>query len=239
MKGYIHSIETFGTVDGPGMRYVIFLQGCFFRCLYCHNPDTWMINSGKKMSINEIVSDVKKYINYIKYGGVTLSGGEPLLQAKFVYKLVKKLKKLGIHIAIDTAGSVPLKISKKIIDNVDLVLLDVKSLNNDLHKKITGCFNDNTLKTLSYCEQIQKTVWVRYVVVPGLTDSIQDLEELADFLKNYKCVKNVEIIPFHKMGEYKWKELGVNYELQQTIEPSKTQIENIKLLFKNKGLNVK
>lgn len=239
MKGYIHSIETFGALDGPGIRYVIFMQGCFYRCQYCHNPDTWNLKNGTIMSVSQIVNDVKQYLSYIKNGGVTLSGGEPLLQTKFVYKLIKKLKKLGVHVALDTAGSLPICQSKEIIDGVDLVLLDIKALDGKLHETITGFSNDNTLDTLKYCESTNKKVWIRHVVVPELTDDTTNLEKLAKFIKQFKCVECVEIIAFHKMGEYKWEKLGVDYKLKTTTPPSNTRIEEIKQMFRKIGLKVK
>ena len=182
--------------------------------------------------------DIEKYENYIS-GGVTFSGGEPLIQSEFVFKLAKILKKKNIHVAIDTAGSVPLSKSKKAIDVADLILLDVKALNAQKHKEITGFDNENTLKTLKYCESLQKLVWIRYVIVPGLTDDENDAKNLATFLKEYKCVERVEIIPFHKMGEYKWKELGIEYKLEKTQIPTATKIQKIKQIFKSFGLFVK
>jgi len=239
MKGYIHSVETFGAVDGPGIRYVVFLQGCPLRCQYCHNPDTWKLKDGKVTSVRKIVKKIKPYLNYIKDGGVTISGGEPLLQAKFVYRLIKKLHKLNINVAIDTAGSLPLSVSKKVIDICDLVLLDIKALENELHKEVSGNSNINMLETLNYCEKIHKDVWIRHVVVPGLTFNENKLEELAKFLTNYKCVKNVELIGFHKMGEYKWKELKLDYKLYKTPEASNEQMQTAKKIFEKYELPIK
>ena len=239
MKGFIHSVETFGAVDGPGIRYVIFMQGCPIRCQYCHNPDTWKVCGGTKISISKIVKDIKPYLNYIKNGGVTISGGEPLLQADFVYKLIKKLHKIGVSVAIDTAGSLPLDKTKKAIDESDMLLLDIKALDDDVHKKVTGTSNKNMFETLNYCEKSNKPVWVRHVVVPGLTYDEEKLEELAKFLVNYKCVKNIELIGFHKMGEFKWKELCLDYKLYNTPEASKEQMKTAKQIFKKYKLPIK
>jgi len=239
MKGYIHSVETFGAVDGPGIRYVVFMQGCPIRCQYCHNPDTWKVKVGTEVSVSQLVKDIKPYINYIKLGGVTISGGEPLLQAKFVYRLIKSLHKLGLNVAIDTAGSLPLDSTKKTIDASDMLLLDIKAIDNDLHKQVTGTSNKNMLETINYCEKTNKPVWVRHVVVPGLTYDEKHLEELAKFLVNYKCVKNIELIGFHKMGEFKWKELVLEYKLLETPEASKEQMKTARDIFEKYNLPVR
>lgn len=236
MKGYIHSIETFGAVDGPGVRFVVFMQGCPLRCLFCHNPDSWKIKDGKLVSVNSLVREIKKYKNYIE--GVTLSGGEPLMQPKFAFKLVKKIKKLGLNVAIDTSGSIPLNITKKIIDLADYILLDIKGLDNDLNIKITGMSNENTLKTLNYCEEINKSIWIRQVVVPWLTLSEDYLTNLAKFLTSYKNIKSVDLLPFHKFGEFKWKELGEDYKLYETPEPTREEIIKAREIFAKYNLPI-
>lgn len=233
--GYIHSTETFGAVDGPGIRYVIFLQGCPLRCLYCHNPDSWKLKDGKKRSISELIKEIKPYMNYLKNGGVTLSGGEPMLQHEFCFKLVKKLKKMDIHVAIDTAGSIPLKFSQKIIDASDLLLLDIKALNQELCVNLTSAENSNTLKTLDYCEKIEKPVWIRHVIVPGYTLNMDYLEELAQYLEKYKCIQMIELIPFHKMGEFKWKMLNLDYKLYDVLEPTDEEMKKVKKIFIKHG----
>lgn len=236
MKGYIHSVETFGAADGPGVRYIVFMQGCPLKCLYCHNPDSWKINVGEQKTVKQVVNGIKPYLNYITSGGVTISGGEPLMQPKFVYKLIKKLHKLNIKVALDTAGSLPLKHTKKVIDVADMLLLDIKSLNNDLNKTITGLDNFNTLETLNYCEKTNKPVWIRHVVVPNYTLDYAELENLAKFLSGYKCVDRVELLPFHKMGEYKWKELGFDYKLYDVPVPTANQMEKANKIFKKYNL---
>lgn len=239
MKGFIHSIETFGAVDGPGIRYVVFMQGCPLRCLFCHNPDSWKINSGKKMSVGELIKDIKSYENYIKDGGVTFSGGEPLLQAEFVEKTTKKLKKMGFHVAIDTAGTIPLEKSQKAIELCDLVLLDVKAFDSALYQTITGGSDLNNKATLEFCEKIKKPVWVRHVVVPSYTLDEKHLESLAIYLSKFSCIENVELLPFHKMGEFKWKELGFDYKLYETQPPTQEEMEKVKAIFRKYNLPVK
>ncbi|HQM96920.1 MAG TPA: pyruvate formate-lyase-activating protein [Clostridia bacterium] len=253
VKGWIHSIESFGTVDGPGIRYVLFVQGCLLKCLYCHNPDTWSVyedrdkhkkdtvcakRSGEMTDSETIVNDILSYRGYIKTGGVTISGGEPLMQIEFVLDIIKRCKENGIHTAIDTSGCISVTRSKAVIDEVDLVLLDIKSLDNEQAIKLTGSSNVNTLATLDYCEKINKNVWVRHVLLPGWTMDMKRLNDLADYLKPYKCIEMVELLPFHKMGEYKWKELGLDYTLSKTAEPARKDIEMVKQIFINKGFSL-
>ena len=239
VQGRIHSIETFGAVDGPGVRYVLFMQGCPLKCKYCHNPDSWNTTEGKVVTSEEIADDIKSYLNFIKKGGITISGGEPLLQADFILDLIKRCKKLGLHTAIDTAGSIPLERSQAVIDEADLLLLDIKSLDDDICTDLTGVSNSNTLKTLEYCESIGKPVWIRHVMVPGITLNNNLLEKLADFLKDYSCIENVELLPFHKMGEYKWEQLNMKYELYDTPQPEPEQIKMAKEIFIKRGLPIK
>ncbi len=237
MEGYIHSIETCGTLDGPGIRYVIFLQGCPLRCKFCHNPDSWQINAGKKTSVNDLMEDILRYKNYIKTGGITLSGGEPLLQAQFATALFKECKRNGIHTAVDTSGAIPLSVSKEAIDEADLVLLDIKSIDTAKCQDLTGKGNEEVLKLLDYLEQTGKEVWIRHVVVPGITENDEDIERMAEYLSRYTVIKRVEVLPFHKMGEYKWKQLNMKYELEDTPTPKKESIEKIKSLLRKYKLN--
>lgn len=236
--GHIHSIETFGAVDGPGVRFILFLQGCPLRCLYCHNPDTWNMQDGKVVSTEEIVENVLSYKNYIKSGGVTLSGGEPLIQHDFVLDLLKKLKEHNIHTAIDTSGAVPLTKCSDLIDNADMLLLDIKALDNELCTTITGQGNENALKILDYCEKTGKKIWVRHVMVPELTLDKTRLIKLANYLSSYTCIEKVELLPFHKMGEYKWEEINTDYKLRDTRQPENQEIENAKDIFRQRNLNI-
>lgn len=231
MKGYIHSFESFGTLDGPGTRFIIFVQGCPIRCVYCHNPDTWDIKNGKKISANKIIKKIKSIKNYLTNGGVTISGGEPLLQPKFVLKLIKKIHKLKLSVAIDTAGTVFTKQSRKVLKLCDLVLLDIKALNNVLCKKLTGSSNCNTLKTLDYCQSINKDVWIRHVLVPNYTLEENNIKSLAKYLSNYTCVKKVEFLPFSKLGEHKYKQLNFPYSLYKIKEPTLNKVKQITDLF--------
>lgn len=237
-KGYIHSIETCGTVDGPGLRYVVFFQGCPLRCKFCHNPDTWKVNAGKETSVDELVEDILKYRNFIKNGGVTLTGGEPLLQADFAAELLKRLKSEGIHTAIDTSGAIPLEKCKEAVDTADLILLDIKSIDTVVAKDLTGKGNEDALALLDYLESTGKAVWIRHVVVPGITENYEAIEKLGQYLEKFTVIDRVEILPFHKMGEYKWKELGYNYELLDTKTPEKASIDTIKDILRKHKLKV-
>ncbi|NMA65361.1 MAG: pyruvate formate lyase-activating protein [Clostridiaceae bacterium] len=238
MQGYVHSIETCGTVDGPGIRYVIFFQGCPLRCKYCHNPDSWKVNAGQKYSVNHLMEDILRYKNFIKSGGVTLTGGEPLMQADFAAGILKECKRHGIHTAIDTSGAIPLSTCKNAVDEADLVLLDIKSIDTFKCKDLTGKGNEDALKFLDYCEKTEKEVWIRHVVVPGITENYDDIEEMGKYLSNYKVISRIEILPFHKMGEYKWKELGLDYELEKILPPEKESIKKIKNILRKYNLNV-
>lgn len=213
----VHSFETFGTVDGPGIRFVLFLQGCHLSCLYCHNKDSCSIGTGQNMTLTEIVEKIDRYKEYIinSNGGVTVSGGEPLLQADFVREFFKCLKEKGYHTALDTSGAFPM--SNKIIEVLkytDLVLLDIKHIDNEKCIQLTGKPNTYTLEFAKYLSDKNIKMWIRQVLVPGYTDDEDDLLKLKNFLSMLKTVENVEILPYHTMGEYKWKELGFKYELE-------------------------
>lgn len=236
--GYIHSIENCGTVDGPGLRYVIFFQGCLLRCMYCHNPDCFVMQAGKKMHVDEIIQDIKKYLPYIKNGGVTLSGGEPFLQADFACELLHRIKQLGLHTAIDTSGYVSVQVAEKVLKYADLVLLDIKAIDPDLFKKITGVPIKLTLEFAQYLKKINKPTWIRFVLVPGLTDSLDHVKQLAEYCATLTNVKRVEILPFHRLGEYKWQELGYNYQLKEALEPTTSQIQSVKRIFEQYGLSI-
>lgn len=237
--GRIHSIETCGTVDGPGIRYVIFMQGCPLRCAYCHNPDTWDINKGKTLTVDEIVEDIKRYIPYIKSsnGGVTVTGGEPLLQIEFVAELFKELKKIGIHTAIDTSGYVDIEDVKELIEYTDLFLLDIKHIDDIEHKKLTGVTNQKTLKLSKYLSDRGIPVWIRHVIVSGITDDLEEVKALAEFISTLKNIKKVEILPYHKMGEYKYEALNMPYRLKGIKIPDKAIIDKIKQIFRDKNIN--
>ncbi|MBU5438116.1 pyruvate formate lyase-activating protein [Tissierella sp. MSJ-40] len=233
MKGRIHSLESCGTVDGPGIRFVVFVQGCPLRCKYCHNPDTWNLKDGREISVEEILKEAKKYRSYMKFsgGGITISGGEPFIQSDFVKEIFKRCKEENIHTAIDTSGYVSLDAAKEVLKYTDLVLLDIKSFNDSVYKDLTGVSNKFTLELAKYLSDINKPVWIRYVLVPGITDNSSDVKNLAEFLSTLENIEKIQILPFHKLGEYKWEKLGYKYELQNITPPSKEDINLIKEIF--------
>jgi len=236
VTGRIHSIESFGTLDGPGIRYVLFMQGCPLRCLYCHNPDSRSLEAGTLMTAGEVLADIVTYRPYIKRGGVTLSGGEPLLQPEFVCELLDGCREQRLHSAIDTSGAIPLSAASPALDRADLILLDIKALDDDLCVPLTGASNRNTLATLEYCEAAGKAVWIRHVLVPGYTLDEARLERLADHLLRYACIRKIELLPFHKMGEYKWEALKCPYELKATPAPTDAQLLRARAIFQRRGL---
>ena len=238
MEGKIHSIETFGAVDGPGIRYVIFVQGCPLRCLFCHNPDSWNLKDGKTVCSEDLVKKILEYKNFIQKGGVTISGGEPLFQPEFVSDILDLCRKNNLHTALDTAGSVPIEISKPVIDKADMLLLDIKALGNEMCRTITGLSNKNTLDTLNYTREVNKPIWIRHVLLPGYSFTADQLEELAEFLTAYPNIEKVELLPFHKMGEYKWEELGLPYKLYDAQPPSSEEYEKAVEIFRKHNLPV-
>ena len=231
--GFVHSIDTCGMVDGPGIRYLIFLSGCPLRCKYCHNPDTWKMQTGKRMSVDEIVADARRYKSYMKFsgGGVTVTGGEPLSQLRFLEVLLSEIKAAGFHTAIDTSGYAPGQNLSRVLANTDLVLLDIKSINPETYKAVTGVRIDSTLNMLETCREMGRKVWVRFVLVPGLTDDIDDMRRLAEYLKPYENVERVEVVPFHKVGEYKWRDLGLEYELDDVRPPGNELLDVARVIL--------
>lgn len=236
VTGRIHSIESFGTLDGPGIRYVLFMQGCPLGCLYCHNPDSRSIEGGKVMSAGDVMADILTYLPYIRRGGVTLSGGEPLLQPDFACEILEGCRENRLHSALDTSGAIPLATARPALERADLILLDIKALDDDLCMKLTGTSNRNTLATLDYCEAASKAVWLRHVLVPGYTLDEARLQRLADHLRRYACVRKVELLPFHKMGEYKWEALQCPYLLSDTPPPTDEELARAKAIFRSRGL---
>lgn len=223
--GRIHSFESFGTLDGPGVRFVVFFQGCPLRCKYCHNPDTWDVQGGRPVAVREIMAQVESCRNFLRTGGVTLSGGEPLMQPRFALALLNACREKGFHTALDTAGSLPLSQSAPVIDAADLVLLDIKALDSAECRDLTGMDNANELATLDYCEKTEKPVWIRHVLVPGWTLDEDKLQKLAAFLRPYKCIKRIDLLPFHKMASFKWANLNLTDPLAGTSEPSAEEVE--------------
>ena len=234
VKARIHSFESFGAVDGPGIRFVVFFQGCGLRCKYCHNRDTWAVNAGLEYTSDELIAKISRYKNYftVSNGGVTLSGGEPLLQQDFLLELLPKLKKLGIHTTIDTSGNFPLTDKmKKIIDLADLFLLDIKCINDDICKDLVGVSNKLELEFAKYLSDINKDVWIRQVLVPGITDHEEDLLKLKDFLATLQNVKKVEILAYHDLGRFKWENLGCNYELEDVPNATTEDVSRAKRIL--------
>jgi len=238
IKGRIHSVETFGAVDGPGIRFVVFFQGCPLRCLYCHNPDSWDISGGKEITAEDMAAQILRYKSFIKNGGVTISGGEPLLQSEFAQELLRLCKENGFHTAIDTSGIVPLNSCKGAVDTADLILLDIKAIDDILSKKLTGSSNQNTKKMLAYCEKNKKPVWIRHVILPGYTMDKKHARRLGEYLSNFNCIEKVELLPFHKIGEYKWKNLEYDYKLTEVQPPEPDKVEEIKEILMSYGLKI-
>ena len=213
----IHSIESFGTVDGPGIRFVIFMQGCALKCKYCHNRDTWNVNGGNLISIDDLLDKIERYKSYIlpSGGGVTVTGGEPLLQAKFLINLFKELKKRNIPTAIDTSGMFDITDDiKELLSYTDLVLLDIKHINDEKCRDLVGFSNKKELAFARYLSDNNIPIWIRQVIIHGITDDEEDLLALKEFISNLSNVKKVELIPYHELGKFKWENLGFNYELE-------------------------
>ena len=227
----VHSIESFGTVDGPGIRFVLFLQGCHLQCKYCHNRDTWDINGGEYKSLDEIFEKIKKYKNYIipSGGGITVTGGEPLLQVKFLIELFKKVKQEGITTCIDTSGMVNITQDiKELLQYTDLVLLDIKHIDNEKCKQLVGTSNKKELEFAKYLSENNIKIWIRQVIVPGYTDDENDLIKLKEFLKTLKTVEKVQLLPYHDMGKFKWEKLGQKYELENVRQANDDDIKRAK-----------
>ena len=235
MIGHIHSTESFGAADGPGVRFIVFMQGCHMRCRYCHNPDTWEMDGGDEVTADEILKRALRFKPYWgKDGGITISGGEPLLQIDFVIELFKKAKELGINTCIDTAGNPFTKeepfFSKfeELMKYTDLLLLDLKEINPTRHKDLTGFDNSNIIEMAKYLSEINKPVWIRHVLVPEHSDFDEDLDALGDFIDTLSNVDRVEILPYHTLGKFKWENLGIPYTLESISPPSAERIENAK-----------
>ena len=233
MNGFIHSTESFGSVDGPGVRFVIFVAGCPMRCQFCHNPDTWNMQVGEQKSADELLAQALRYRSYWKDGGgITVSGGEPLLQMDFMIELFQKAKEKGINTTIDTSGA-PFTRKEpffgkfnELMKYTDLLLVDIKHIDDEQHKLLTGQTNKNILDMARYLSEIGKPVWIRHVLVPERSDKDEYLKELYKFIKTLDNVEKVEILPYHTFGEYKWKELGYDYPLAGIEPPTKERIKN-------------
>ena len=237
-QGHIHSFESFGSVDGPGVRFVVFVQGCRMRCAYCHNPDTWKEDRGELMTPEAVLAKALRYRHYWgDKGGITVSGGEPLLQLDFVTELFTLAKKEGIHTTLDTAGEpfredeTTITAFDRLMAVTDLVLLDVKEIDPEKHRKLTGKPLANILAFAKYLETKAKPVWIRHVLVPGWTDDDADLRTLHDFIATLTNVKKTEVLPFHNLAQYKWAELGIPYRLKDAVRPTEERIKNARRIL--------
>lgn len=231
--GYIHSFESLGAVDGPGLRFIVFMQGCPLRCLYCHNPDSWKReNANYKMTADKVYEKIAEYKNFIKNGGVTISGGEPLLQAQFCEELMKLLTKDRIETAIDTSGIISLEKSKRAIELCDLLILDIKDIDDEGAKKLTGAGIKNAQKTLEYTKEIQKRVWIRQVILEGFTLDEEKLLRLGEYLCDFENIERIELIPYHTMGVSKWEDLGLDYSLKGVKTPEVGEMDRAKKILK-------
>lgn len=225
--GHIHSLESFGTVDGPGIRYVVFMQGCPMRCLYCHNPDTWEFGTGTEMTVDEIMAEYDKCKEFLKNGGLTVTGGEPLAQIDFVTELFEEAKRRGIHTCLDSSGVTfnrsegTLEKFDRLMKSTDLVMLDIKHIDPEEHKKLTGHDNSNILAFAEYLREKGVEMWVRHVVVPDITFKEKPLHDLGYFIGGLHNLKALDVLPYHDMGKVKYKKLGIDYPLESTEPLSK------------------
>lgn len=236
--GFLHSFTTGATVDGPGVRVVAWTSGCMWRCLYCHNPDTWKMTNGIPVSVARATEQLRKYRHGLKVmaGGLTLSGGEPLMQHRFVIKLFTAAKEMGVHTALDTNGFYGGRLSDADLETIDLVLLDLKAWDPDLHERLTGMAPGPTLEFARRLAARRRPMWVRYVLVPGYTDNRDEIRQVARFAADLGNVERVDVLPFHQMGQYKWKTLGLTYELGHVQPPSQEVVESTCAIFRDAGL---
>ncbi len=235
--GNVHSIETFGAFDGPGIRYVLFLQGCPLRCKFCHNRDTWGTQENRLMTTDEVITDFKKYRAFYKGGGITVSGGEATLQMEFLTELFKKCKELGIHTCLDTAaGTYSIKRQaefEELLKYTDLVLLDIKHIDNEKHKWLVGAPNTNILEFAEYLNELKKPTILRHVLLPGINSQDEYLIKLREFIDHLDNMVGIDILPYHKKGILKWEKLGIPYELGDVEEPSKELVRHAEEVLKN------
>ena len=235
IKGRIHSVESFGSADGPGVRYIVFLKGCNMRCQYCHKPDTWAKDGGELMTPEEVLKKALRYKTYWKEkGGITVSGGEALLQIDFVTELFRLAKEKGVNTCLDTSGN-PFSLEEpfkskfdELMKYTDLFMLDIKHMDDAAHRKLTGQTNQNILEMAAYLSDHGKAMWIRHVLVPGITTEEDELHRLRSFLDTLKTVERVEVLPYHTLGVFKWKELGIPYQLEGVDPPTKEQIDRAK-----------
>jgi len=236
--GFLHSYTTGSTVDGPGVRIVVWTTGCMWRCQYCHNPDTWTITNGLPVPVTRAVEEVSKYREGLKImkGGLTLSGGEPLMQDRFAAKFLTAVKKLGVHTTIETNGLFGERLSDAELDSIDLVMLGIKTWGTEKHRALTGQPIEPTLEFAKRLAAKRKPMWIRFVLVPGLTDDPDDIAKIAEFTAGLGTVERVEVLPFHQMGKFKWERLGLKYALEDAVAPTPDQAERACDVFRKAGL---
>ena len=238
--GRVHSWELVTSVDGPGTRLTLFLSGCPLRCQYCHNPDTWKMRDGIPHTVDEVMDRISRYTRVLKTmgGGVTISGGEPLLQSQFVGKILRRCKKLGLHTALDTSGYLGMRATDAMLDDLDLVLLDVKSGLAETYREVTGRELAPTLRFGRRLAERKIPIWARFVLVPGLTDAPANVDAVADYVMTLPSVERLEVLPFHQMGREKWRALDQPYQLEDTQPPSPELLERVRKQFRDRGLTV-
>ena len=238
VKGRVHSIETFGTVDGPGIRFILFMQGCPLRCKYCHNRDTWDVKGGTEYTTDEIIEQVKKYSSYMKFsgGGLTVSGGEATLQPEFLKDLFKKAQENEIHTCLDTYGFVNIDVIDPVLDYTNLVLLDLKHMVPEKCKDLVGVSIDKTLELAKHLSDRNIPVWIRHVLVPGITDDRENLELMGKFISTLKNVDRVELLPYHTLGVHKWENMGFEYELKDVPDATNEDIEKASKILAEFGV---
>jgi pyruvate formate lyase activating enzyme len=236
--GFVHSFTTGSAVDGPGVRLVAWLAGCQFQCVYCHNPDTWKMSNGMPVTLSRAVEQIRKYSHDLRImkGGLTISGGEPLLQKRFVLKVFAAAKGIDVHTALDSNGYFGNRLSLADLALIDLVLLDLKAMSPDLHKRLTGMDNRPIHEFAQRLAAERRPVWVRFVLVPGWTDDMAEVERIASFSASLGNVERVEVLPFHQLGRFKWRKLGMNYLLEKTEPPSRATIDEAIARFRAVGL---
>ena len=233
MKGYVHSLQSLGTVDGPGVRSVVFLSGCPLRCIYCHNPDTWERQESQLTDANELTEKLLHFYSFIKNGGVTFSGGEPLLQAEFVTEVTELLHQGGLHVAIDTCGAPFTPAAERLIEVADLFLLDIKMTTEEDYKRHTGGSLASTLTFLNRLEEMRKDVWIRHVVVPGINDTEEDILRLSELIKGYRCIKRVELLPFKNLCLEKYRALNIPFLLEETPPMRAEELERLERVLES------
>ena len=241
MTGRIHSIETMGTLEGPGIRYVVFLQGCPLRCIFCHNPDTWRRSEGRTAEVDEIVRDLSGYRTFLDAsgGGITCTGGEPLVQADFVAELFSRCRSLGVHTALDTSGYADLSDSVRcVVEETDLVLLDIKHVDEEAHRELTGVPFERIERFARFVDASPTSLWIRHVLVPGYTLRPEALHATATFVAGLRSVSRVDLLPYHELGRHKWEALGRRYPLEGVDPPQRSDVLAAYAVFRDAGLPV-